>query len=300
MGSPDYMSPEQVLGKSDIDHRTDIYSLGATLFEMLTGRPPFVVANGGTSDSDYLIKTAHVQTAASSPREFAPETSEIICAAVLKALEKAPASRFASCGEFAGAVSGDMGQIQHKVVHVHSVRKFSKVLSPKLMMLFAAVIVVAAIGFGLRMELVKREVAAEAQKREVAAEAQKREAAAEESRRKAEEIARKKAEAEAEAKRVAEEAARKKAIAEEAAKRPPFNAFNMWRDGRGTPIVDYPEGYSGTVGATLVMEFSMLQEWSFGAVATSLLRQPPVPLLREMCSYILQNMGNNLNSNSLK
>jgi len=105
MGSPDYMSPEQVLGKKDIDHRTDIYSLGATLYEMLTGRPPFVIENGGTSDSDFLIKTAHVNQTPISPHELASGLDQGISTVVLKALEKAPSSRFKNCEEFSSLFS---------------------------------------------------------------------------------------------------------------------------------------------------------------------------------------------------
>jgi len=100
MGSPDYMSPEQVLGKKDIDHRTDIYSLGATLYEMLTGRPPFISEDGESSDSDFLIKTAHVQQVPDKPSAINPLLSEDVSAVILRALSKPPEARFQTCNEF--------------------------------------------------------------------------------------------------------------------------------------------------------------------------------------------------------
>jgi len=100
MGSPDYMSPEQVLGKKDIDHRTDIYSLGATLYEMLTGRPPFVIENGGTSDSEFLVKEAHVRRIPIAPSTLQRQLTKYVSIAVMKALEKEPAERFVSCEAF--------------------------------------------------------------------------------------------------------------------------------------------------------------------------------------------------------
>lgn len=60
MGSAAYMSPEQVLGKKDIDHRSDIYSLGVTFFEILTGSLPFGGKKSDT-ENDFLIKKAHVE-----------------------------------------------------------------------------------------------------------------------------------------------------------------------------------------------------------------------------------------------
>ncbi len=101
MGSPDYMSPEQVLGKKDIDHRTDIYSLGATLYEMLTGRPPFVIENGGTSDSDFLLKQAHVRNNPIDPRSFNGLITDAVSECILKSLIKHPEGRFSSCSLFA-------------------------------------------------------------------------------------------------------------------------------------------------------------------------------------------------------
>jgi serine/threonine protein kinase len=105
MGSPAYMSPEQVLGKKDADHRTDIYSLGAMLFEIITGRPPFVIEETAVSDSDYLIKTAHVQSTPTSPATLVPGLPNGIATTILKALEKSPQSRFESCAEFYASFS---------------------------------------------------------------------------------------------------------------------------------------------------------------------------------------------------
>lgn len=88
-GTPYYMSPEQTLGE-EIDHRTDIYSLGVTMYEMMVGRPPFV---GG--DVGYH----HVHTPPPSLREFRPDIPVSLDAIVMKCLEKDKKARFQSARE---------------------------------------------------------------------------------------------------------------------------------------------------------------------------------------------------------
>ena len=106
MGTAQYMSPEQVLGRSDIDHRTDIYSLGVTFFEALTGQVPFEGRADENTDSDFLIRQAHVGSAPPDPRSICSDIPGPIAQALLRALEKKPGRRFQSCGEFAGAATG--------------------------------------------------------------------------------------------------------------------------------------------------------------------------------------------------
>jgi serine/threonine-protein kinase len=96
-GTPAYMSPEQIQG-SKLDHRTDIYSLGIVLYEMLTGRVPFGLPED--SDSDYPVLTAHINQAPTPPSHWVPEIPPSLEASILKALEKRPENRFASCQEF--------------------------------------------------------------------------------------------------------------------------------------------------------------------------------------------------------
>jgi len=99
LGTPQYMSPEQATGERDIDARSDIYSLGAVTYEMLTGEPPFtgpsaqaIVAKVITTDPPSLI----------AKRRSIPPHVE---AAVLTALEKMPADRFSSAAQFAEALA---------------------------------------------------------------------------------------------------------------------------------------------------------------------------------------------------
>jgi tetratricopeptide (TPR) repeat protein len=94
VGSPSYMSPEQAAGRVLVDRRTDIYSLGTTLYELLTLRPPFV----GERRDEVLVKIVHDDPLPPSRlnRQVPPEL-EIIC---LKAIEKDPQRRYQTAAEF--------------------------------------------------------------------------------------------------------------------------------------------------------------------------------------------------------
>jgi serine/threonine-protein kinase len=99
LGTPHYMSPEQAMGEREITARSDVYALGCVLYEMLTGDPPF---SGSTAQAI----VARVVT--ESPRPLLPQRHTIpphVEAAVLTALEKLPADRFATAAEFAEALT---------------------------------------------------------------------------------------------------------------------------------------------------------------------------------------------------
>jgi tRNA A-37 threonylcarbamoyl transferase component Bud32/dipeptidyl aminopeptidase/acylaminoacyl peptidase len=99
LGTPHYMSPEQAMGEREITARSDVYALGAVLYEMLTGDPPFT---GSTAQA----VVARVVT--ESPRPMVPQRHTIphhVEAAVLTALEKLPADRFATAAQFAEALA---------------------------------------------------------------------------------------------------------------------------------------------------------------------------------------------------
>jgi eukaryotic-like serine/threonine-protein kinase len=102
MGTPLYMSPEQCKGAGTLDHRTDIYSLGVMLFEMLAGRPPFVAEGVGELFAKHMLEEAPQLT------DFAPHTPPHMAAAVMKALCKEPRDRFQSMDEFRKALVGEV------------------------------------------------------------------------------------------------------------------------------------------------------------------------------------------------
>ncbi len=97
MGTVAYMSPEQVRNQQ-VDIRSDIYELGVTLYEMLTGHLPF------ESDSDFQVMHDHVNTPPPLPTKYFPYLSKGVEGVVLKSLEKNPDNRFQTVEEFGAAL----------------------------------------------------------------------------------------------------------------------------------------------------------------------------------------------------
>ncbi|MBI4519239.1 MAG: PD40 domain-containing protein, partial [Gemmatimonadetes bacterium] len=100
LGTPQYMSPEQATGDRQIDARSDIYSLGAVVYEMLTGEPPHMGTTVQAVIARVLTERPH------TVRAQRPSVPDHVEAAVLRALEKLPADRFATAGEFGEALTG--------------------------------------------------------------------------------------------------------------------------------------------------------------------------------------------------
>lgn len=99
-GTLEYMSPEQVRG-IEIDARSDIYSVGVSLYEMLTGRLPFPLTREG---ADWEVRKGHVELAPPSITKLRPEVSADLAAVVMRALEKSPDDRYQSAAEFLAAI----------------------------------------------------------------------------------------------------------------------------------------------------------------------------------------------------
>jgi serine/threonine protein kinase len=93
IGTVEYMSPEQVRGE-ETDARSDIYSLGILLYEMLTGRVPF------TSTSEYELMRCQIEDAPTPPRTFAPHIPLPIEQAIMRSLAKRREARYQSASEF--------------------------------------------------------------------------------------------------------------------------------------------------------------------------------------------------------
>lgn len=104
VGTAMYMSPEQIRGEQP-DRRSDIYSLGVTLFEMVSGQPPF------QADSAMTLMMMHVNDPVPDPRKLNPEVPEQLIAVINKALAKNPNDRYQTAAEMASALRNALGRI---------------------------------------------------------------------------------------------------------------------------------------------------------------------------------------------
>jgi serine/threonine-protein kinase len=116
MGTPDYMAPEQVKGSRG-DNRTDIYSLGAILYEMATGEVPF----GG--DSPYVIMNSRVTGDPAAPRKINPKLTPVIEEIILHAMERDPKRRY--------QVAAEMKRELDDYETVPLTRRFERLRSPQ-------------------------------------------------------------------------------------------------------------------------------------------------------------------------
>jgi serine/threonine-protein kinase len=97
IGTLEYMPPERILNR-EMDQRSDVYSVGVLLFEMLCGRLPFV------HESEYELLRAQVEAPPPPVGQFAAGVPEFVAAAVRQALEKDPRDRYPSCGDMAAVL----------------------------------------------------------------------------------------------------------------------------------------------------------------------------------------------------
>jgi eukaryotic-like serine/threonine-protein kinase len=107
VGSLYYTSPEQVRGEANVDARSDIYSVGAVLYEMATGAKPF------SSDNPFALMLAHVEQSPQRPSEVDPALPQVMDEILLKPLEKDPENRFQSAESYRRALEGlrDVGHV---------------------------------------------------------------------------------------------------------------------------------------------------------------------------------------------
>ena len=139
LGTPQYMSPEQAMGERQIDGRADIYALAAVSYEMLVGQPPFT---GATMQA---IVAKVISAEPERPTLVRKSIPLHVEGAVLRALNKLPADRFATASEFSAALGGSMTVGQQQLTTESgasakaSVRRRTAVVAGVLLAVFGAV-----------------------------------------------------------------------------------------------------------------------------------------------------------------
>ncbi len=139
VGTPCYMAPEQVRGEAAADRRTDVYGLGATLYHLLTGKPPFE----GTEVVPILKKVEEEEPV--PPRRIDPSIPRPLEHVVLKCLEKDPARRYATAGELAEDIDRFLSGRRTAAGPPGTLRKLGR-LAGRHRAVAAALAVLAAVG----------------------------------------------------------------------------------------------------------------------------------------------------------
>ena len=156
VGSLAYMAPEQVRNGSDADFRSDIYSMGIVLYQMLSGKRPFVSENG------FEIMKAHIEKAPPPLRQWAAHIPESVEAVVMKALEKNPDARFASADAFRKALQDAANPAIPSLHQTHQPQSFGAALGLSPAMLAAWAVVLVGLTFMATRALLRGSAAAEA------------------------------------------------------------------------------------------------------------------------------------------
>ena len=142
LGTPHYMSPEQAMGEREITPRSDVYALGCVLYEMLTGDPPF------TGSTAQAIVAQVITADPRPPTQWRKTIPPHVEAAVLTALAKLPADRFATAAQFAGALAE--GTAEYRRVGARAQGRKGAKRGPILLGLGALALALAAFWAGQR------------------------------------------------------------------------------------------------------------------------------------------------------
>ncbi len=140
MGTPYYISPEQIKG-GNVDHRSDIYALGATLYELVTGKPVF------SADSSIEILYKHVNEEPEQIGKIIPEAPRDLKYIISKCLEKKPGKRFQNASEISKILTEKKGVLMGKRLSYAASEKKQKKRGPVLIIL--SIVIIPLIAFAI-------------------------------------------------------------------------------------------------------------------------------------------------------
>lgn len=147
MGTPDYISPEQVKGKRG-DARSDLYALGVMLYEMLTGQVPF------SGDNAFVIMNDRLLNNPVPPREVDPAITPQLQEIIYRALERDPKNRYPNAHDFAWDLEHEdqVGVTEREALHNWKQRRTPW---PKKILFYVALALIPVVIFGLLLWVAK-------------------------------------------------------------------------------------------------------------------------------------------------